>query len=99
MAYPPAGILIITDYLSNIRRLQEIVKALDVEGAGEQITYLPLLNASASEVAKSLTNVFQQRRPNLTPIRMVRRSQNQFHDYLCQRRRYGKRAQAGGDDG
>jgi general secretion pathway protein D len=71
LAYPPAGILIITDYLSNIRRLQEIVKALDVEGAGEQITYLPLLNASASEVAKSLTNVFQQRRPNLTPIRIV----------------------------
>ncbi len=71
LSYPPAGILIITDYLSNIRRLQEIVKALDVEGAGEQITYLPLQNASASEVAKSLTNVFQQRRPNLTPIRMV----------------------------
>ena len=71
LAYPPAGVLIITDYLSNIRRLQEIVKALDVEGAGEQITYLPLQNASASEVVKSLTTVFQQRRPNLTPIRMV----------------------------
>lgn len=71
LSYPPAGILIITDYLSNVQRLQEIVKALDVEGAGEQITYLPLHNASASEVAKSLTNVFQQRRPNLTPIRMV----------------------------
>jgi hypothetical protein len=27
------------------------------------------------------------------------RSQNKFHDYLCQCRRYGKRAQAGGDDG
>jgi len=71
LSYPPAGILIITDYLSNVRRLQEIVKALDVEGAGEQITYLPLQNASASEVAKSLANVFQQRRPNLTPIRIV----------------------------
>ncbi|MDP2853176.1 MAG: type II secretion system secretin GspD [Smithellaceae bacterium] len=71
LSYPPAGILIITDYLSNIRRLQEIVKALDVEGAGEQITYLPLQNASASEVAKSMTAVFQQRRPNLTPVRMV----------------------------
>ena len=71
LAYPPAGILIVTDYLSNIQRLQEIVKALDVEGAGEQITYLPLQNASASEVAKSMTAVFQQRRPNLTPVRMV----------------------------
>ena len=71
LSYPPAGILIITDYLSNIQRLQEIIKALDVEGAGEQITYLPLQNASASEVTKSLTNVFQQRRPNLPPLRIV----------------------------
>lgn len=71
LAYPPAGILIITDYLSNIRRLQDVIRALDVEGAGEQITYLPLQNASASEVAKSLTTVFQQRRPTLTPIRVV----------------------------
>jgi general secretion pathway protein D len=71
LSYPPAGVLIITDYLSNIRRLQEIVRALDVEGAGEQITYLPLQNASASEVVKSLTVVFQQRRATLTPIRMV----------------------------
>ena len=71
LSYVPAGILIITDYLSNVRRLQEIVKALDVEGAGEQITYLPLQNASSSEVVKSLTNVFQQRRANTTQIRLV----------------------------
>ncbi len=71
LSYPPAGILIITDYLSNIARLQEIVKAIDVEGAGEQITYIPLQNASASEVVKSLTAIFQQRRPNTTPIRAV----------------------------
>jgi len=71
LSYPPAGILIITDYLSNIRRLQEIIKELDVEGAGEQITYLPLQNASASEVVKSLSSVFQQRRANAPQIRMV----------------------------
>ena len=71
LSYPPAGVLIVTDYLSNIRRMLEIVKALDVEGAGEQITYLPVQNASASEVAKSLATVFQQRRANLTPVRIV----------------------------
>jgi general secretion pathway protein D len=71
LSYAPAGMLIITDYLSNVRRLLGIVKALDVEGAGDQITYLPLQNASASEVAKSLSTVFQQRRPNLTPLRVV----------------------------
>ena len=71
LSYPPAGILVITDYLSNIKRLQEIIIALDVEGAGDQISYIPLQNASASEVVKSLTTIFQQRRPTLTPIRIV----------------------------
>jgi len=71
LSYPPAGMLVITDFLSNIKRLQEIVTALDVEGAGDQISYIPLQNASAGEVMKSLTTIFQQRRPTLTPIRIV----------------------------
>jgi general secretion pathway protein D len=71
LSYPPAGMLIITDFLSNIKRLQEIVTALDVEGAGDQITYIPLQNASAGEVVKALTMIFQQRRAGLTPIRIV----------------------------
>src|SRR5450759_5422075 len=56
---------------SNIKRLQEIIKALDVEGAGDQITYIPLQNASASEVVKSLTTIFQQRRVTATPVKIV----------------------------
>jgi general secretion pathway protein D len=71
LSYPPAGILVITDFLSNIKRLQEIIKALDVEGAGDQITYIPLQNASASEVVKSLTTIFQQRRVTATPVKIV----------------------------
>ncbi|MGA2782227.1 MAG: type II secretion system secretin GspD [Smithella sp.] len=71
LSYPPAGILVITDYLSNIKRLQEIIFALDIEGAGEQISYIPLQNASASEVVKSLTTIFQQRRTNTTAIKVV----------------------------
>lgn len=62
LSYPPAGMLVITDYLSNIKRIQEIVTALDVEGAGDQISYIPLRNASASEVVKSLNTIFQQSR-------------------------------------
>ncbi|MCX5848771.1 MAG: type II secretion system secretin GspD [Deltaproteobacteria bacterium] len=71
LSYPPAGILVITDYLSNIKRLQEIISALDIEGAGDQISYIPLTNASASEVVKSLTTIFQQRRANATAIKVV----------------------------
>ena len=62
LSYPPAGMLVITDYLSNIKRIQEIITALDVEGAGNQISYIPLRNASASEVVKSLNTIFQQGR-------------------------------------
>lgn len=71
LSYPPAGILVITDYLSNIKRLMEIISSLDVEGAGDQISYIPLANASASEVVKSLTTIFQQRRANVTPVKVV----------------------------
>lgn len=71
LSYPPAGILIITDHLSNIKRLQEIIAALDVEGSGEQISYIPLKNASASEVVKSLSAIFQQRQPRGTGARLV----------------------------
>jgi general secretion pathway protein D len=71
ISYPPAGILVITDYLSNIKRLQEIILALDVEGAGDQISYIPLKNASASEVVKSLTTIFQQRQAKTTSIKFV----------------------------
>ena len=71
LSYPPAGILVITDYLSNIKRLQEIILALDVEGAGNQISYIPLKNASASEVVKSLTTIFQQGQTKTTAIKFV----------------------------
>jgi len=38
LSYPPAGMLVITDYLSNIKRIQEIITALDVEGAGDELS-------------------------------------------------------------
>jgi general secretion pathway protein D len=71
LSYPPAGMLVITDYLSNIKRLLEIISALDVEGAGDQISYIPLQNASASEVVKSLTTIFQQRQSKAISIKVV----------------------------
>jgi general secretion pathway protein D len=75
LAYPPTGMLIITDLLSNIQRLQDIVTALDVEGVGQLISYIPLKYASATEMAKSLATVFQQQpvpgRAVVSPIKVV----------------------------
>ena len=72
LAYAPTGMLIITDVQSNIKRLQEIVTALDVEGAGNEISYIPLQAASAVEITKVLTAVFAPLRPGSgAPIRLV----------------------------
>lgn len=59
VSYPPTGMLIVTDVLSNIKRLLSIVKAIDVVGIGEEITVVPLENATATVIVKSITSVFQ----------------------------------------
>lgn len=77
LSYPPTGMLVITDYLSNIKRLQSIITSLDVAGVGEQITVVPIRYASAAEVAKNLGAIFQadaqaQRRgPVSTPLKVI----------------------------
>ena len=60
LSYPPTGMLIVTDLLSNIKRLLKIVNALDVEGIEEQISVIPLERASSTEIAKSLNLIFQR---------------------------------------
>jgi general secretion pathway protein D len=62
VSYPPTGMLIITDVLSNIKRLLRIVDAIDVEGIGQEISIIPLQYATASQVSKTLTTLFQQSR-------------------------------------
>ncbi|MCE5262219.1 MAG: type II secretion system secretin GspD, partial [Deltaproteobacteria bacterium] len=73
LSYPPTGMLIITDVLSNVQRLQEIVTALDVDGVGEVISYVPLRYATAADMVKSLTVIFQQQagKGALAPIKIV----------------------------
>ena len=61
VSYSPTRTLIVTDVLSNIKRLLRITKAIDVEGVGEQISVMPLEYATATVLAKSLDTVFQKR--------------------------------------
>jgi general secretion pathway protein D len=60
VSYPPTGMLIVTDVLSNIKRLLRITEAIDVEGIGEEISVVPLEHAIASTMSKSLNTVFQR---------------------------------------
>ncbi len=59
ISHPQSGILIITDVQSNIQRLQEIIKAIDVPSVGEEVAILPLQHASATAVGKSIGQLFQ----------------------------------------
>lgn len=61
VSYPPTRTLIVTDVMSNIKRLLSIARAIDVEGVGEEISVIPLEYASASPLAKSLNSVFERR--------------------------------------
>jgi general secretion pathway protein D len=69
VSYPPSGMLIVTDVLSNIQRLLHIIKAIDVVGIGEEISVIPLEHAVASNIVKTLTTIFQTTGPRLTPTR------------------------------
>lgn len=54
VAYPPTNTLIVTDYASNIRRLQALITEMDVESTDERITVHPLKYASAQLLATEL---------------------------------------------
>lgn len=58
IAHPQSGMLIITDVLSNINRLLEIIKVVDVPSVGEELEIIPLEHASAANVGKSISQIF-----------------------------------------
>jgi general secretion pathway protein D len=60
VSYPPTRMLIVTDVLSNIKRLLKIVEAIDVVGIGEEISVIPLEHATASNLSKPLVSIFQE---------------------------------------
>ncbi len=60
ISHAPSGMLIITEYMSNIQKLLGIIKMLDVESREDEVAFIPLVNASADAVAKILTSIYQK---------------------------------------
>lgn len=58
--YPTTNTLIVTDIGSNIRRLVEIIKELDVPGYETRITVAPLRYAAADTIASELAQVIEE---------------------------------------
>ena len=59
ISYPATNLLIVTDALSNIDRLLQIIKEIDVEENVSEIKVIPLDNANATDVAQTLDTIFQ----------------------------------------
>jgi general secretion pathway protein D len=61
LAYQPTNTLIITDIYSNILRLLNILKVIDVEGVGLAVDIVPMENADATKMVRLLATIFQQK--------------------------------------
>ncbi len=61
IAHAQSGMLIITDVQSNISRLMEIIKVVDVPSIGEETVTITLEHADAVTVAKSIRELFVKR--------------------------------------
>lgn len=57
-AYGPGNLLIVTDTASNVRRLEQVVRALDVPLSGERVWWIPLQQVPAAEAAQLLQQLF-----------------------------------------
>ena len=57
-AYPPSNILIISDRASNVHRMMAIIQRIDQIG-NQDVDVMPLQNASASDVVRTITSVTQ----------------------------------------
>jgi len=62
LAYAPTNMLILTDVHSNIKRLLEIIKVIDIPGIGNELSYIPLEFADATKLVKLLSLVFKKTR-------------------------------------
>lgn len=57
LSYPQSNILIVTDTQSNIKKILDIIKVVDIKGFAQDVRILPLTHASAADLAAKLTQI------------------------------------------
>ncbi len=73
LSYPQSNILIITDSRSNIKKLMDILKVVDVAGFAQEVRIFPLTYASATDLASKLSDILTEgRQDELQRLRAVR---------------------------
>jgi general secretion pathway protein D len=73
-AYNQANMIIITDHASNVNRIMKIIARIDQVGDAD-VEVVPMQNASATEVVRVLTSLYQggqaQQDPGVQPLKLV----------------------------
>ena len=59
VAYPASNTLVVTDYASNLRRIEQIVNAIDQPSKGIPVI-IPIKHASAIELAQTINRLLQE---------------------------------------
>lgn len=59
VAQPSANALVVTDYVSNLRRIEQVIRAIDLPSADAPII-IPVKNASAQELAATINRLMPE---------------------------------------
>ena len=59
LSYSDTNTLVITDILSNIKRLLKIIKIIDIKDIGKKISVIPIEYADAKKLTRNLSTIFK----------------------------------------
>ena len=75
LAYPQSNVLIITDTMSNIQKIMDILNVVDVTGFAQGVRIFTLVYASASDLSTKLTEILaEDSAAQTTRVRTARRT-------------------------
>ncbi|HQI82720.1 MAG TPA: type II secretion system secretin GspD, partial [Deltaproteobacteria bacterium] len=62
LSYPQSNVLIVTDNKSNIKKIMDILKVIDVAGFAQEVKIIPLTYASAADLSAKLSEILSEGR-------------------------------------
>ena len=73
IAHTESGMLIITDVMSNLHRLTDIIDAIDIPSVDEEMSFIQLENATALTVSRTLSELFMPRggKPKTEVVKII----------------------------
>ncbi|MGD0819837.1 MAG: type II secretion system secretin GspD [Desulfomonilia bacterium] len=60
LSYPQSNVLIVTDTKSNIKKILDILKVVDMAGFAQEVKIFPLTYASATDLASKLNDILSE---------------------------------------